>query len=336
MLNILLLSEISPDSYQDIYNPTSKDFNEIVQALSIKHQSKLYNYVMETNKYKQHRKRKRDNIENKILEKAFKRFKNASNMDSEDGSSTSTKKSLRERVMESISSEEAKEKVLRKVKSIENSRFGDGDAKAEKYVDAFLKIPFKKYHEPDIVCKRRELFSSVNELNKKLYKKAPKEIVFESQIKKVLSKAKKLHKQIDLQKIIKKQVKNLSKNRKTFIETFRKTLDSEVHGHNDAKESLERVICQWTSGSDMKGNVIALEGPPGNGKTSLVKAISQSLKNRDGKDHPYVIISLGGLSDSNVLLGHSYTYVGSEYGKISKKYYNLTSNEPNYYTRRNR
>ena len=47
-------------------------------------------------------------------------------------------------------------------------------------------------------------------------------------------------------------------------------LDKAVHGHENAKRSLERIIGQWING-DSSGYCFGFEGPPGVGKTSLAK-----------------------------------------------------------------
>ena len=61
----------------------------------------------------------------------------------------------------------------------------------------------------------------------------------------------------------------------------------------------------------MQGVAIGIKGPPGNGKTTLIKnGISKAL------ERPFRLIGLGGSSSSDFLVGHDYTYEGSIPGKI--------------------
>ena len=71
-------------------------------------------------------------------------------------------------------------------------------------------------------------------------------------------------------------------------------------------------IGKWIKNPKSQGNVLAIQGPMGNGKTTLIeKGLSKAL------NRPFKYISLGGATDSSYLVGHSYTYEGSIWGKIS-------------------
>jgi hypothetical protein len=96
-----------------------------------------------------------------------------------------------------------------------------------------------------------------------------------------------------------------------FMESAKDLLDSAVYGLNDAKMQIMQMVGQWISNPQAMGSAIAIKGPPGTGKTTLVKdGISQIL----GRD--FAFIALGGATDSSFLEGHSYTYEGSTWGKV--------------------
>ena len=68
---------------------------------------------------------------------------------------------------------------------------------------------------------------------------------------------------------------------------------------------------------ETKGFVIGLCGPPGTGKTSLVKnGLSKCLMDDNMKARPFGFIPIGGSSNGSTLIGHNYTYVGSIWGRI--------------------
>ena len=88
-------------------------------------------------------------------------------------------------------------------------------------------------------------------------------------------------------------------------------LDKAVYGLNDAKMQIMQLIGQWIVNPTAIGSAIAIKGPMGTGKTTLVKEGISKILNR-----PFALIALGGATDSSVLEGHGYTYEGSTWGKI--------------------
>ena len=96
-----------------------------------------------------------------------------------------------------------------------------------------------------------------------------------------------------------------------FMESSQKILDSAVYGLNDAKMQIMQMLGQLITNPKAIGTAIAIHGPPGTGKTSLVKDGISKILNR-----PFSFIALGGATDSSFLEGHSYTYEGSTWGKI--------------------
>jgi hypothetical protein len=97
----------------------------------------------------------------------------------------------------------------------------------------------------------------------------------------------------------------------TFMEAAKDILDSAVYGLNDAKMQIMQMVGQWISNPSALGSAIAIKGPPGTGKTTLVKEGISKILGRD-----FAFIALGGATDSSFLEGHSYTYEGSTWGKI--------------------
>jgi ATP-dependent Lon protease len=96
-----------------------------------------------------------------------------------------------------------------------------------------------------------------------------------------------------------------------FMDNAHKTLNEAVYGLNDAKMQIMQMLGQLVTNPCAMGSAIAIKGPMGTGKTTLVKeGISKILK------RPFAFIALGGATDSSFLEGHSYTYEGSMWGKI--------------------
>ena len=96
-----------------------------------------------------------------------------------------------------------------------------------------------------------------------------------------------------------------------FMEKSRNILDDCVYGLNDAKVQIMQMLAQFISNPNSIGNAIALHGPMGTGKTTLVKEGISKIFNR-----PFAFIGLGGASDGSFIEGHSFTYEGSNWGKI--------------------
>ena len=96
-----------------------------------------------------------------------------------------------------------------------------------------------------------------------------------------------------------------------FIENAKNTLDNCTYGLNDAKLQILQMVGQWIANPSAMGSSIAIHGPPGTGKTTIVKDGISKILGRE-----FAFIALGGAGDSSFLEGHSYTYEGSCWGKI--------------------
>ena len=96
-----------------------------------------------------------------------------------------------------------------------------------------------------------------------------------------------------------------------FMENSMKILDECTYGMNDAKTQILQMVGQWIYNPDAVGTAIAIHGPMGTGKTTLVKEGISKILGRE-----FAFIALGGAGDGSYLEGHSYTYEGSTWGKI--------------------
>ena len=97
-----------------------------------------------------------------------------------------------------------------------------------------------------------------------------------------------------------------------YLANTREMLDKAVYGMPTAKTQIMQTLAQWISSPGSLGNVIALKGPPGVGKTSIAKnGVAKVLQ------RPFEFFSLGGASDSANFVGHSFTYEGSMCGRIA-------------------
>ena len=105
-------------------------------------------------------------------------------------------------------------------------------------------------------------------------------------------------------------------NINTSLQTIDTVLEDSIHGHNNAKRQIKRIIGQWITGEN-SGYCFGFEGPSGVGKTSLAKnGLANCLKDCNNNTRPFGFIAVGGSSNSSTLNGHNYTYLGSTWGRI--------------------
>tara|TARA_B110000046_G_scaffold183480_1_gene219676 strand:- start:1443 stop:2672 length:1230 start_codon:yes stop_codon:yes gene_type:complete len=88
-------------------------------------------------------------------------------------------------------------------------------------------------------------------------------------------------------------------------------MNTSVMGNEAVKQSLLRLI-RMRDAKRGRGFSVALEGPPGIGKTTLARAAFEAL------DMPFFSIPLNGAFDAAYLRGSCYVYEGSMPGKIAQ------------------
>jgi ATP-dependent Lon protease len=96
-----------------------------------------------------------------------------------------------------------------------------------------------------------------------------------------------------------------------YLTNTKSLMDTAVYGHESAKTQILSIIAREISNPNSGGNSIAIQGPMGNGKTTLIKEGVCKAMNR-----PFGFVPLGGMQDSSYLLGHEVTYEGSKCGRI--------------------
>ena len=97
-----------------------------------------------------------------------------------------------------------------------------------------------------------------------------------------------------------------------FMSNAYEILSNAIYGQHESKLQILQFIATRIANPSARGASLLLIGPPGIGKTSLIKnGIAKALS------WPFQFISLGGDSDASTYSGHQLVYEGSHAGKIA-------------------
>ena len=94
------------------------------------------------------------------------------------------------------------------------------------------------------------------------------------------------------------------------LDKARKILDDEHYGLKKIKQRFIEMLAVKALSDNVKGQIICLVGPPGVGKTSIVRSVAKAMGRK------YVRMSLGGVKDEAEIRGHRKTYIGSMPGRL--------------------
>lgn len=170
----------------------------------------------------------------------------------------------------------------------------ESSSKAEKYLNGFFSIPFGTNVNDPIFDEMRQFRERVGIKMKKYERRNFAETLA-------------AHPHFAAERA---EFAAIRDRQRAFIARMEGIMDASVFGHERTKHHVKRLIGQMLNGNQ-RGNIIGLKGPPGIGKTSLVREGVSKVLGRE-----FSMITLGGVGDGSYLAGHNYTYLGSHWGRL--------------------
>lgn len=230
--------------------------------------------------------------------------------------------------------EDIQKHIKEKEEELNNNMLVNG--KAKEYIDNLVKIPFGKYKNENIFKFIPDLIAKINSMNLKHKNKSMNKVIIsnESDLISFFGKIE-YNMEDDYAKYL-EVYKKFIDIRVKYIEYVNQVLENTIYGQVDTKKHIKCIIAQWLSGGLNKGVVIGVQGPPGVGKTTVIKgALSKCLVNfitynldryepsitinEEHNDYrPFCFMSLGGTTNGSTLSGHNITYHGATSGDIVK------------------
>ena len=94
------------------------------------------------------------------------------------------------------------------------------------------------------------------------------------------------------------------------LDHARAILDRDHFGMDKVKNRILESLAVQKLTNNIQSQIFCLVGPPGVGKTSIVKAVAEAM------GRSFVRMSLGGVHDEAEIRGHRRTYIGAQPGRI--------------------
>lgn len=96
-----------------------------------------------------------------------------------------------------------------------------------------------------------------------------------------------------------------------YLNDLTDNLNKDLYGMQNAKETFLQISARSITNPDSTSHAIALQSPPGCGKTLAVQAFARAI------GRPFHLVALGGAKDSSLFIGHDYTYLNSKCGLLA-------------------